>query len=205
MELSQIIAYVMALGIAVAIPGPGITALVARTLSGGTTTGMAFMTGLMLGDLIYLTFAVFGLALLANTFANIFIIIKWLSIAYLCYLAWQFWTAPQTEIKTESTSTRDLLSACTSGLGVTLGNPKPIAFYLALLPLVINIEKVTFNNWLFTLVPLTMAVLLSIGGIFIFAANSMRRYLTNNKAQKTMYRLAAMAMLGAAGTMALKQ
>ncbi len=195
----------MALGIAVAIPGPGITALVARTLSGGTSTGIAFMTGLMFGDLIYLTFAVFGLALVANTFANIFVVIKWLSIAYLCYLAWQFWTASQSEIKTESTSTRSFLSACISGIGVTLGNPKPIAFYLALLPLVIDIEKVTFSNWLFTLVPLTMAVLYGVGGVFIFAANSMRRYLANHAAQQTMHRVAAVAMLGAAGTMALKQ
>lgn len=204
MALSQIVAYALALGIAVAIPGPGITALIARTLSGGTIMGMAFMTGLMLGDLIYLTFAVFGLALVANTFAHIFIVIKWLSITYLCYLAWQFWTATQTGINAEDISTRDLLSACLSGLGVALGNPKPIAFYLALLPIIIDIEQVTFSNWLFTLVPLTMAVLMIIGGVFIFAAHRMRRYLANHSAQKTMHRVAAVTMLGAAGTMLLK-
>lgn len=205
METSQIIAYVIALGIAVAIPGPGLTALMARTLSNGVTIGFAFMFGLMLGDLVYLTFAVFGLALVAANFANVFIVIKWFSVLYLCYLAWQFWTAKHQNMNTNAQTTRrDLLSAVVSGLGVTLGNPKPIAFYLALLPLVIDIESVTFSHWLTTLVPLTVIVLMSIGGVYILAANSMRLYLANRTAQKSIHRVAALAMVGAAGTMVMK-
>ncbi len=205
METSQILAYVIALGVAVAIPGPGLTALMARTLSSGVTIGFTFMFGLMLGDLIYLTFAVFGLALVAANFANIFIVIKWFSVLYLCYLAWQFWTAKHHDMNTKTpTTTRDLLSAVISGVGVTLGNPKPIAFYLALLPLVIDIESVTFNHWLFTLVPLTVIVLMSIGGVYILAANSMRVYLANRSAQRAIHRVAALAMVGAAGTMVMK-
>ena len=66
---AQILSYIAALGLAAAIPGPGMTALVARSVSGGAVTGFTMLTGLILGDLIYLSVAVFGLAVIANNYA----------------------------------------------------------------------------------------------------------------------------------------
>jgi len=63
LEYTQVIAYIIALGIAAAIPGPGMIALVARSLSTGALTGFTLLFGIILGDLLYLSFAVFGLAL----------------------------------------------------------------------------------------------------------------------------------------------
>jgi len=70
-DAAQIIAYTAALGLAAVIPGPGMTALVARSVSGGAVTGFTMLAGLILGDLIYLSIAVFGLAVIAHTYTSL--------------------------------------------------------------------------------------------------------------------------------------
>lgn len=205
-DATQALTYSVALAVAAAIPGPGITALVARTVGSCVASGMAMLGGLILGDLIYLSFAVFGMAVIAHSFAGLFIAIKWFSIAYLTFLAWQFWTATHHDLNSGAVSSkRSLAGAWLSGLTLTLGNPKTIAFYLALLPLVIDLNSITFNAWLFNLVPLTIFILLLVAGAFIFGAYSVRRYLSGRAAQRHLHRGAAVAMAGAAGTMVLRE
>lgn len=93
LDLTQVLTYSVALGIAAAIPGPGMAALVARSVSGGTLSGFCLLLGLILGDLTYLSFAVFGLAMIAEHFNALFQLVRWGAALYLCYLAWQFWFA----------------------------------------------------------------------------------------------------------------
>ncbi len=204
-DITQAAAYVIALGIAAAIPGPGMTALVARSVSSGAAVGMAMLAGLILGDLIYLSFAVFGLSILAQSFSELFVAIRWASIAYLCYLAWQFWHAEHHKLDARGQRPRDLLSSAGSGLAITLGNPKTIAFYLALLPAVIDLSAVNFASWAGVLVPLTVLVLLVVGGVFVLGALAVRQSLSSQRAQRLLHRGAATAMGGAAGSLALRE
>ncbi|MCE2027700.1 LysE family translocator [Sessilibacter corallicola] len=204
-EVSQLLAYVVALGIAAAIPGPGMTALVARSAASGATAGFVMLAGLILGDLTYLSLAVFGLAVVAKTFSEFFIVVKLLAAAYLVYLAWRFWVAEHQSINANANiSKKELVGTFISGLTITLSNPKTIAFYLALLPVVINLQDVTVLNWATALVPATVGILLVIGGAFIFGALIIRKFLASAKAQKYLHRGAATAMIAAAGTMVVK-
>ena len=199
LEATQILTYMAALAVASAIPGPGMTALVARSVSSGALTGFAMLTGFILGDITYPSFAVFGLAVLAQSFSALFIIVKWGAVIYLCYLAWLFWTADHQPLNETSTPKRkDLLLAGLSGYTITLGNPKTIAFYLALLPVIIDLEMITIQSWAVSLVPLTAVVLLSVGAAFILGAIGVRHILSSEKAQKILHR-------GAAGTMVAKE
>ncbi|GGW24484.1 LysE family translocator [Halomonas sp. 141] len=202
LDVTQIFSYSMALGIAAAIPGPGLAALVARSVSGGTLPGFCLLLGLIVGDLIYLSFAVFGLAMVVEHFNALFEVVRWGAALYLCYLAWQFWfTNHQTIEEGKSAKKRELLSAALSGLTITLGNPKTIAFYLAILPLVINLEAVSLQTWVMMLVPLTVLVLLSVGALFIVTAVRMRHLLSSPRAQQHLFRGAATIMVAAAASM----
>lgn len=78
----------------------------------------------------------------------------------------------------ESPKTKDLIAAGLSGFTITLGNPKMIAFNLALLPVVINLELITIQAWISILVPLTISVLLIVGSVFIFGAIGVRHALS---------------------------
>lgn len=202
---AQIFSYMAALGLAAAIPGPGMTALVARSVSGGAITGFTMLTGLILGDLIYLSTAVFGLAVVAHSFTPLFTLINWAAALYLCWLAWQFWKHnPQAIDIDQRTSRKELASAWFSGLTITLGNPKTMAFYLAILPLVMSLDNVSLRVWGTMLVPLTILVLLAVGAVFILAALRIRHLLTSARAQKILFRSAGTIMLLAAAGMVAK-
>ncbi len=202
---AQIISYIFALSLAAAIPGPGMTALVARSVSGGAVTGFTMLAGLILGDLIYLSIAVFGLAVIAHTYTSVFTLINWVASFYLFMLAWQFWCHQPQAINIDQKATkRELASAWFSGLTITLGNPKTIAFYLAILPLVISLDNVSLQIWGGMLVPLTVFVLLSVGAIFILAALRIRHLLTSAKAQQLLFRSAGFIMMLAALGMVIK-
>lgn len=206
LDPTALLAYAVALGVAAAIPGPGMTALVARAAGAGPVPAFAMLGGLVVGDLVYLSFAVFGLALIASTFSALFVAIRWFSILYLLWLAWSFWAADARALATAAPTTRrDLLAASFSGFLVTLGNPKTIAFYLALLPLVIDLETVGFTVWATALVPVTVAILVGVGTAFILAAVGVRRLLSSARAQRRLHRGAAVAMAGAAGTMIARE
>ncbi|AUX93840.1 LysE family translocator [Mixta gaviniae] len=202
---AQILSYIAALGLAAAIPGPGMTALVARSVSGGAVTGFTMLTGLILGDLIYLSVAVFGLAVIAHNYTSLFTLINWAASFYLCWLAWQFWRYQPQAVDIDQRATRkELASAWFSGLTITLGNPKTIAFYLAILPLVISLDNVSLQIWGMMLVPLTIFVLLAVGAVFILAALKIRHFLTSAEAQRLLFRSAGVIMLLAAIGMVAK-
>ena len=95
-------------------PGPTITALVARVLVRGTSGALAFMLGLALGELVWLTAAVLGLAFIAKTFALAFMVLKYAGAAYLVYLAWRMWTAPAQAHATRPRRRRSSRSASSS-------------------------------------------------------------------------------------------
>src|ERR1700704_5422431 len=94
MDLTSLLVFAGALFVAAASPGPGIAAIVARVLGRGMNGAIAFTAGVALGDVVWLTFAVLGLAVIAQTFQAVFLVIKYAGAAYLLYLAWKLWTAP---------------------------------------------------------------------------------------------------------------
>ena len=94
MDLTALLIFTAALLVAAASPGPGIVALVARVIGGGLAGVAPFVAGLILGDLLWLAAAVLGLAVVAHTFHEAFVVVKFAGAAYLLYLAYRMWTAP---------------------------------------------------------------------------------------------------------------
>ena len=62
MHPTVLAAFAVALAIAVALPGPGIFAVVSCALARGLRAALALIGGIILGDLIYFTLAVLGMA-----------------------------------------------------------------------------------------------------------------------------------------------
>lgn len=205
MTLAGFVTYAGALAIAAAIPGPGIVALIARALGSGFRSALFMAMGLVMGDLVYLTAVVLGLAILAQTFGTAFIIIKWAGVAYLAYLAWTFWN---TGIKTETVGaerSRDgALASILSGLIVTLGNPKVMVFYLAITPTIIDIASITPTDY-GVLIAITAMVLLVVLVPYLALAAKARWFLATPRALKTLNRTAAGFMAGAAAAIAFRQ
>lgn len=156
--LAELLPFCIALAIAAAIPGPGVVALVARALGSGFGHGLAFAGGLILGDITYLAAACFGLAVIAEAFGEFFVVVRIAAALYLAWLAFKLWRSaaqPQAVGRVAGGSLRGSLAA---GYLITLGNPKTIVFYLALLPTLLDLSHVSSSSF-FLLACATILVL----------------------------------------------
>src|SRR3974390_30318 len=84
--------------LAVATPGPGVAAVIARALAHGTRGAGAFIAGYLVGDLLWFTVAAAGLAALAHSAQAVFAGVKYLGAAYLLYLAYRAWNTPVSHV-----------------------------------------------------------------------------------------------------------
>ncbi|WP_028035227.1 LysE family translocator [Chelativorans sp. J32] len=204
MTLAGLITYGGALAVAAAIPGPGVTALVARALGSGFRSSLFMAFGLVLGDLTYLTAVVLGLALVAQTFGTVFLIVKWLGVAYLAWLAWTFWTSGISAEKIEARRGKGgAFSSFMAGLLVTLGNPKTMIFYLALAPTLVDLRSLTFLDY-GMLALCTVVVLLIVLVPYLALAAKARLLLQAPRALKALNKTAAAFMAGAAAAIAVR-
>jgi threonine/homoserine/homoserine lactone efflux protein len=155
------------------------------------------------GEAIWLSLAVFGLAFVAQTFHLAFVIVKWAGVAYLAYLAWKMWTAPVAVREDELPKKDSPAKLFAAGMAVTLGNPKIMMFYLALLPTIIDLGSVTVAGWAELTVTMAM-VLVAIDLSWTVAAAQARKLLKSGRAMRVANRISATTMAGAAAAIAAR-
>lgn len=204
MDLAGLLVFASALFIAAASPGPGIAAIVARVLGRGTRGALAFTAGVALGDVVWLTVAILGLSALAQAFHGVFEVVKYAGAAYLLYLAWKLWTAPVAAHALALATTREKpVRLFLGGLAVTMGNPKVMVFYLALLPALIDTARVTVVGYA-ELVAVTLGVLAIVFTGYVVLASRARRLFTSPRALKAVNRATGAVMAGAAAAIAAR-
>ena len=204
MDPAALLIFAATLFVAAASPGPGIAAIVARVLGRGLNGAVAFTAGLAVGDVVWLTIAVLGLAAIANTFHVVFQVIKYVGVVYLLYLAYRLWTqAVEAREVVAETSTDKPVRLFLAGLAVTMGNPKVMVFYLALLPSLIDLQAVTLVGWL-ELSLVTLSVLAVVFGSYVMLAARTRRLFTSPRAIRMVNRGTGAVMASAAVAIAAK-
>ncbi|MGE6608353.1 LysE family translocator [Halomonas sp. NPDC076908] len=202
MELMSLAIFSGALALNAGTPGPSIAALVSRVISNGWRDVAPFVAALWVGEVIWLTMAMAGLAALAQTFQLGFSLLKWFGIAYLCWLAFKMWRQLINDAGSIPNRTSALSMFCT-GIALTLGNPKIMVFYVALLPSLVNLSAAGIREWLI-LASATIATLALIDLTWIFLAHKARRLLRTPKATRVANRIGAVALGGAAAAVATR-
>lgn len=198
MQAHVFLVFSVALAIAVASPGPGVISVVSCALGRGFRDAVAMTAGIVVGDLMFFTLAVLGLAALAHSLGDFFLIVKLGGAAYLVWLGVKLWRATG-EVAVEVAgplAARGFQRSFLAGLGVTLSNPKAIAFYAGLLPSVIKLDQLSTGDALV----MGMIVVLVVGGIptlYALAASRTRRFLGNQRRMKIVNRTAGTLMIGA--------
>jgi hypothetical protein len=94
MSLLGLLSFALVYFVFVLSPGPGVAATVARGLGTGTHNAFGYITGFVLGDIVWFTIAATGLAALATQFETAFTVFKYLGCAYLLWMAWKIWSTP---------------------------------------------------------------------------------------------------------------
>jgi threonine/homoserine/homoserine lactone efflux protein len=152
-SISSLAVFVVPVALAALMPGPAQTALVARVIARGSGGAAPFVAGMVAGNAIWLCFAALGLSALALRFELLFVAVKWLGVAYLCVLAWRLWLAPVAAVPPTDVSFSGSVRSITGGLALTLGNPKAVLFFGAVLPNTFDLTALT---------PATFALILAV-------------------------------------------
>ena len=203
MDITHLLVFAAAYLAVVLLPGPGVTALVARVLTRGTHGAPAYIAGFVTGSLLWFTVAAAGLAALASAFGALFTVIRYAGAIYLVYLAWKFWTAPARPFDAADTSPEGRWPLFLAGAAINLGNPKAVVFFLALLPTILDLDTLTAVG--FAELSAIVAVIVSaVFSAYAVAAERARRLFSSPRAVRLLNRGSAMALAGTAAAVATR-
>lgn len=149
-------AFVAAIILFLAVPGPGNLALITSTGKGGVVGGLAATLGVIAGDQVLMWLAVAGVAALLSAYPAVFGAVQWLGAAYLAWLGWRMWVAQPSDAPVIQIRAGQYLR---QSMAITLLNPKAIVFYMAFFPLFVDPQHhqglVTFAVMAATIAALT--------------------------------------------------
>jgi len=183
--------------VAIATPGPAVIAIVARALGSGFRSVVPGSLGVLVGDLILMTLSALGLAMVAKTMGHWFLIVKIAGALYLLYLGYKYWTAEVSQGAVPQGAVQESFGrGFLAYLGLTLGNPKAIAFFVALLPVAVNPRELNLVGYL-QLCAATFVLIPAITLGYAALAARLSRFVASRKARKRINKGAGAVMAGA--------
>lgn len=156
-------AFVLAVIVFLAIPGPGNLALLTSTTKGGLRGGLAATLGVIAGDQVLMWAAVAGVAAVLATQPEFFQAMQWLGAAYLSYIGYKMWTAKEGDAPVINITVGHYFR---QSLWITLLNPKAIMFYMAFFPLFID-PQAHVGIFTFGVMAVTVASLTFLYGLIV--------------------------------------
>jgi leucine efflux protein len=187
-------AFVAAIVLFLAIPGPGNLALITSTSKGGIRGGLAATGGVIAGDQVLMWMAVAGVAALLGAYPAAFHLVQWVGAAYLAWLGFRMLTTkpggkPVIHIKPHHFAQQ--------AFAITLLNPKAIVFYMAFFPLFVDPVRhqglITFGAMAATVAALTFLYGLTAVLLTHFLAERMR---ANPRISRALEKLAGVFLIG---------
>jgi len=156
-------AFVLAVIVFLAIPGPGNLALLTSTAKGGLRGGLAATLGVIVGDQVLMWAAVAGVAAVLATQPEFFQAMQWLGAAYLSYIGYKMWTTKEGDAPVINITVGHYFR---QSLWITLLNPKAIMFYMAFFPLFID-PQAHAGFFTFGVMAVTVAALTFLYGLIV--------------------------------------
>ena len=204
MTLYSAFGFAAAMLVLAASPGPGVFATTARAMASGFRPALAVIWGTVLGDIIFLLFAAFGLSMVARVLGNLFFMVKVCGGAYLVWLGIKIWLQKPELVQIHQNSTaRSNWANFVSGLVITLSNPKVILFYCGFLPTFLDLSALTIIDLALVAAIITL-VLSGVLTTYAYLASRARKMFTNERSVKRLNRAAGGVMVAAGVAIAVR-
>jgi threonine/homoserine/homoserine lactone efflux protein len=203
MTLLNILTFTAAMFLLAITPGPGVFATISRALASGFTNASFVVLGIIIGDIIFLLLAIFGLSAIASILGELFIFVKYLAAIYLLFLGYKILTSKENETNIKAIEEFSWKKNLLTGLLITLSNPKVILFYLGFLPTFINLQ--TLNT--IDILIISTIVTIVLGGVMLayaYSASSARNLFKSKSSKRKMNIAAGTVMLTAGGVLIAK-
>jgi len=176
-------------------PGPGVLATIGHAMARGFRPTLAFVAGVMCGDLVYILAVLLGLAAIAREFHDVFFAVRLLGGAYLIWLGISMFRVSVAPDKDKAPVDNGHAAAYRSGLLVTLGNPKVMLFYGGLLPTFIDIAALRSID----MVILTVLLIADVGCIlaaYAYSADRAKRAIRSSTLARWFNRVSGFVLIG---------
>ncbi len=209
MSLESAITFFVAMFIFGITPGPGVFAILARAMVQGPKKCISLAAGMVSSDLVFLIFACFGLATIAENWSELFVVIRYLGAAYLIYLGYKMFKAlPQVndEINSQTKevkSTRSMASFA-QGFLISTSNPKVILFYISFLPTFIDLTVLKTQD-IVLVAALSCSALITGLMLIAFGASKLAKRLKTPLAHKRLNQGAGSIMIAAGSYLAINK
>jgi threonine/homoserine/homoserine lactone efflux protein len=199
----SLIPFLVAAVVLAITPGPGIAYVVARTVAGGRSEGLASCFGTGLGGLLHVLAAALGLSLIIARSAMAFNLLKYIGAAYLVYLGIRMLMRKEQPAVVEAISTQGARHALFEGIMVEALNVKTALFFLAFLPQFVSPGEPLVPQ-LALLGSICVALNTLVDVVAVFAAHRLLKSGAARAARaRLMTRISGVTMLGLAAFLAL--
>jgi len=155
-------------------PGPNMIYLISRSLSQGKKAGIISLFGVMCGFLFHISMVSFGLTAIFFTIPMAFIIVKFLGVGYLLYLAYKAVKSENKIFNTDQNLKSDKpFKLFNIGLLTNILNPKMAVFYLSFFPQFIKPEYGSILSQSFQLGIIQIIISFSVNFLIVITASKM--------------------------------
>ena len=203
MSLLNIFAFSLAMFLLAITPGPGVFATISRALSSGFLNASFVVMGIVIGDIIFLLLAIFGLSAIASILGDFFILVKYLGGIYLLFLGYKILTSKEEETNLKGIYELSWKKNFLTGLIITLSNPKVILFYLGFLPTFINLQTLTTID-IFIISSIVSIVLGGVMLAYAYSASSAKNLFKSKSSKRKMNIAAGSVMISAGAVLIIK-
>ena len=188
-----------------AVPSASVALVITRSATLGVANGVAVTAGIILGDLVFILLAIFGLTVVAEIMGSLFMVVKYLGATYLLWLGYTLITSKKTTTITvdKTVKKQNFVTSFLAGFILTLGDIKAIIFYASLFPVFINLSALQVSDVL-VIISVMVVSLGSVKILYAFSAAKVVSYARNNKFDNVARKTAGGFMLGAGGYLIVK-
>ena len=203
MTLFSVFGLAMALLILAATPGPGVFAVISRSLASGFIPSLGVIAGIITGDIIFLLFAILGLSVIAQTMGNLFVIVKLIGGAYLIFLGIKIWMSSPSPVQETNSKKNVKYGNYLSGLAITLSNPKVILFYCGFLPNFMDLSNLSKPD-ICIVATIVSIVVSSVLIVYAYLANRARLFFSSATSVSRLNKTAGSIMIATGAAIAVK-
>ncbi len=176
-------------------PGPGVAAVLSRSLVSGYRSGLRVVLGLVLIDFFFLAAAVLGLSAVSQVLGPLFQVVKYVAAAYLVFAGWKMVSRRTTSLKLETTATDAAWKDVLLGGVVTLGNPKAILFYGAFLPAFFDVQAIGVEEYL-VICAIILVVSFPVYAVYMLIAAKSVRAVRSNRLTDGLHKTSGAMLIG---------
>ena len=199
------LAFAIAAVVLAITPGPGIAYVVARTVAGGRSEGLASCFGTGIGGMLHVLATALGLSLLVAQSALAFNLVKYLGAAYLVYLGIRLLLRKDQALTAEAGASAGVRRAFLEGIVVEALNVKTALFFLAFLPHFVSPSQPLLPQ-LMMLGSICVVLNTLVDVIAVFAADGLLKSTAARAARaRLLTRVSGVTMVGLGAYLALAQ